>query len=326
MFINDRSIALRSAILLFVILAAAFTAGCLSEAKTTTTTTATNSRDIACLAVSSDGTKMVYGKLVGSEINLYLREVSASATGEIALTNDSSENICVRGAISGTSVIFSSNRSGVYRIYSVKTDDTSVVELIDDPAYDLLDASFSKSGQTIVFAGIDRAKNGVSQIYTADADGQNLKIITSSETAKRKPTVSADGKIVLFQKKVNERWALYYVDISKNDGVENKFYDQSASNIDIFDPEFLASGAQTTSGAEEVVFIHGQAGVSVSVERRYFAFEQSKTIKDFSNYYYFIQPAASANGTLLYLQKLNSGRFNVWKTNLNGTSFTQITF
>jgi len=312
-------------VLLFVILTISFAAGCLSEKATTTTVT--NSRDVACVAISSDGSKMVYGKLIGSEINLYLRDVSATATGEIALTYDSSENVCVRGGISGTKVVFSSNKSGTHRIYSLTTDNTTSVELVSDPAYDLLDVAFSKSGQSIVFCGIDRAKTTVSQIYMTDADGQNLKIITSSESLKRKPTVSADGKIVLFQKKVNEHWALYYVDISKNDGIESKFLDQTDSNLDAFDPEFLASGAQTTSGVEEIVFIHGQAGVSVSIERRTFAYQQSRLIRDFSNSYYFIQPsAAGTTNALLYLQKLNSARFYVWKTDLNGSISTQITF
>lgn len=273
---------------------------------------------------TTDNKYAYYSRAKGSESNIYLRELDATA--EISLTSDSSENICVRGSVFGNDILFSSNKTGTFRVYKMALDGTLPVDILRNLSYNFIDAAFSKNGQFIVFSAVQRTDSNYSQICTADTNGGNFKQITSTDSLKRKPTVSADNTLVMFQKKVNNNWGLYYVDLKADDKIEHEFLVET--NLDAFDPEFLSSNAQSVKGAEEIIYIHGKIGVSVRMERSYIINKAVKIVKTFSNYYYFDQPAVSADGSkVLFLQKLLSGnRFDVWRTDLNGTSFGQFSF
>jgi Tol biopolymer transport system component len=270
---------------------------------------------------TTDNKYAYYSRSKGGEANIYLKELGA--TTEISLTSDSSENLCVRGGVFGNDILFSSNKSGTFRIYKMALNGTSPVDILRNLNYNFLDAAFSKNGQFVVFSAVQRTDSNYSQICTADTGGGNFKQITSTDSLKRKPTVSADNTLVMFQKKVNNNWGLYYVDLKADDKIEHEFLVET--NLDAFDPEFLSSNAQSVKGAEEIIYIHGKIGVSVRMERSYIINKAIKVVKNFSNYYYFDQPAVSADGSkVLFLQKIISGnRFDVWKTDLNGTSFGQ---
>ncbi|HOT74164.1 MAG TPA: hypothetical protein PK467_00140 [Candidatus Wallbacteria bacterium] len=298
--------------------------GCFSEIKSTQKEQSVyKGIDHSNAGVTTDNKFMYFNRSKGSEVNVYLREITA--TGEIALTYDSNENICVRGCSFGKDILFSSNKSGTFRVYKMNFENTAPVDILRNQSYNFLDAAFSKNGQFIVFSAIDRSDANYSQICMSDAGGENFKIITSTETLKRKPTVSADNNLVMFQKKVNGYWGLYYVDLAAADKVEKEFLVET--NLDVFDPEFLASNAQSVSGMEELIYMHGRTGSSVRMERAYLNSKAINVVKNFSTYYYFNQPAVSNDGkTVLFLQKPISGsRFDVWKTTLGGYSFTQLT-
>jgi|GEM_PF-5196981 len=312
-------------ILIFVIIILSLTAfGCLSELESTQKdTTSYTGIDYANVGFTTDGKSMYYNKAKGSENNIFLREIAG--TLETALTYDSNENLCVRGAVYNNLILFSSNKEGAFRVYKMALDGTVPIDILRNSNYDFQDAAFSKDGTFVVFSAIDRADANYSQICMADLEGQNFTILTSTDSLKRKPTVSSDNKIVMFQKKVNNYWGLYYIDISKGDKIENEFLVES--NIDSYDPEFLTSSAQTTENAEELVYIRGRAGTSVRMESAYFANKTYTIIKNFSTYYYFCQPAVSVDGSaLLFTQKpLSGNRFDIWKTDLYATTQTQIT-
>jgi Tol biopolymer transport system component len=273
--------------------------------------------------ITTSGVSMYFTRMKGSDSNIFLRDIAG--TVETALTYDSNENMCVRGCSFGSDFLYSSNKSGAFRIYKITFENTTPVDLLGNPSYDFLDAAYSKNGQFVVLSAIDRADANYSQICMADANGENFKIITSTETLKRKPTVSADNNFVMFQKKVNGYWGLYYVDISAGDKVEKEYL--AESNMDAFDPEFMASNAQSVSGVEEVIYMHGRAGSSARMERAYPSTKAVGVIRDFSSYYYFSQPAISNDGkTILFLQRTLSGsRFDIWKTSKTGVTLTQLT-
>jgi len=273
---------------------------------------------------TTDNKYAYYSRSKGGEANIYLRQLDATA--EISLTFDSSENLCVRGGVFGGNILFSSNKTGAFRIYKMALNGTSPVDILRNVNYNFLDAAFSKNGQFVVFSAVQRTDSNYCQICTADTGGGNFKQITSTDSLKRKPTVSADNTIVMFQKKVNNHWGLYYVDLKADDKIEHEFLVET--NLDAFDPEFLSSNAQSVKGAEEIIYLHGKIGVSVRMERSYMINKAVMVVKNFSNYYYFDQPAVSADGSkVLFLQKIQSGnRFDVWKTDLNGTSFSQFSY
>ncbi len=314
---------------IFVFLAAILylitAAGCFSEIKGTQKEESSyKGIDYSNAGITTDNKYIYYNRSKNSEFNIYLKELDATA--EIALTYDSNENICVRGCSYGDQILFSSNKSGTFRVYKMAINSTQPVDILGNLSYNFLDAAFSKNGQFIVFSAIQRTDSEYSQICTADSDGGNFQQITSTDSLKRKPTVSSDNSMVLFQKKVNGYWGLYYVDLNAGDKIEHEFLVES--NLDAFDAEFLASNAQSVSGVEELIYMHGRAGSSARIERAYFINKTVNVVKNFSTYYYFNQPVVSNNGAIvLFLQKpLSGNRFDIWKTDLNGSAYTQLTF
>lgn len=309
-------------------------AGCLPESKPSSTNTAvTGARDYISVAPLQDGTGMVYSRAAGREVNIFYRKFDS--TGEIALTWDSNENILLRGGIYGDKIVFSSNRSGSqYRLYTLTLTSTQPVEIVADAKFNLMDPAFSKDGTRIVFAAIDANNSSVSQIFSCASDGSDLKMLTSSDSMKRKPTLSTGGSWVMFQKKGEQKWGLYYVDIVSGDKVERIFL--AESSFDSFDPEFLPKSAKEFTGDEELLYVRGVTGTSVRIELVYFvpgsdgtlSPRESRVVRNFSDYYYYNQPSVSNDGKLvLHLQKYSSAnRYDIIKTDLYGNYPTQISY
>lgn len=264
--------------------------------------------------IATDCVTMYFTRYRGAAGNIITRAIDG--TLETALTSDSYDNRCVRGCSFGGDLLYSSNKSGTFRVYKISFGGTSPVDLLRSAGSDFLDAAYSKDGKFIVFTAIDRSDANRSHICMVDSAGENFQILTSSESLKRKPTVSAGNSIVMFQKKVDGYWGLYYVDLKAADKVEKEFF--AEPSLDSFDPEFLASNAQTSPGAEEVIFMHGKIGSSVRMIRALFSNKVYSIVKNFSGYYYFSQPAVSNDGkTVLFIQRpLGGGRDDVWKTTL----------
>ncbi|HNY10400.1 MAG TPA: hypothetical protein PKK26_02305 [Candidatus Wallbacteria bacterium] len=319
-------------ILFFITL---LSAGCLNELKTESASTSAKGTNYISAAVSYDGAGMFYSRSFGeSEANIYYRQFDK--TEETAITNDSSENICVRGAAYDQYLIYSSKKStGTMKLYKISSSNTTPVELLSAKNFNPMDATFSKNGQFIVFAAVDNSgSTEYSQICTCDINGGNFTTLTTSDSLKRNPTVSADNSTIMFQKKIDQHWGLCYIDATGVNKIEKEFLVESS--FDSLYPEFLASGAKEFTTDEELLYVHGTVGTSVRIELAYltsssdktYTFREGRVIKDFSNYNYYTQPAASIDGkTLLYFQKITSNSiFNIFKTNLYGYMPTQITY
>jgi len=308
----------KNVLFLLLIFLAQLSAGCLNELKTNTTPVSAAGINYASAAVSYDSAGMFFSRSFGgSEANIYYRQFDK--TEEIAITNDSNENICVRGAAYDQFLIYSSkNSSGAVKLYKISSPNTTPVEILSAKNFSPMDAAFSKDGQFIVFSAVDNSgSTDYSQICSCDINGGNFKTLTTSDSLKRKPTVSSNNSTVMFQKKVDQRWGLYYVDAAGTEKIEKEFLVETS--FDATDPEFLSSGAKEFTNDEEVAYVHGSAGTSVRIEVAYltpssnntYAFREGRIIKDFSNYYYYTQPAVSRNGKIfLFLQKItNKSRF-----------------
>ena len=325
----------KNVLFLILVFLAQLSAGCLSELPTTKPATSTGGINYSSVAVSYDSAGMFYSRSFGeSEANIYYKKFGT--TEEVAITNDSNENICVRGSAYDKLLIYSSkNSSGAVKLYKITSPATTPVEILSAKNFNPLDATFSKNGQFIVFAAVDNSgSTEYSQICSCDINGGNFKTLTTSDSLKRKPTVSSNNSTIMFQKKKDQRWGLCYVYTTGTENIEKEFLVESS--FDSFDPEFLASGAKEFTNDEELIYIHGSAGTSVRMELAYltsssdntYTFREGRVIKDFSNYYYYTQPAASIDGkVLLYLQgQTNKSRFNIFKTNLYGYTPAQLTY
>lgn len=91
-------------------------------------------------------------------------------------------------------ILFISNRSNNYDIYTMTVDGNNVMRLTNSPAYDG-SCSFSPDNSKILFVSY---KGGKGQIYSMDSDGNNKKQLTTTEGFNIRPTFSSNGKEIVF--------------------------------------------------------------------------------------------------------------------------------
>jgi len=95
----------------------------------------------------------------------------------------------------GKSLAFTSQRGGrdILNLMDVKSRE--VYKRIDFELDQVLSPGWSPDGQSLVFAGL---QNGVSDLYTVDADGSNLKQLTKDRYGDAQPQWSPDGTTIVF--------------------------------------------------------------------------------------------------------------------------------
>ncbi|MEZ7892442.1 MAG: hypothetical protein QMC67_11895 [Candidatus Wallbacteria bacterium] len=294
---------------------AALLTGCLQQAPASTETTYTGIDYSNVAFLGSDQTKMIFNKSINNEVNIYMRDISDSTSAEIAITYDSKENLCVRGCSYLKNIVFTSNKNGSYQLYKTSSDNTSeVTQLTSDSNSKFLDAAYSRDGSYIVFTAISTTETDKSCICTYNTSTRAFNSeITSADGIKRKPTMSSDNRYILYQKKVNNRWGLYYVDLN-NPTYENEFL--ANSSVDYYDAEF---------NSQSLFFMYGTAGTQAYMGACAFPNKSIYPVdnKDYS--YYCNQPTVSNDvKTTLYLQKNSSSKFNIWKYTSSGHK--QITY
>ncbi|MEP6596302.1 MAG: hypothetical protein ABJA71_10165 [Ginsengibacter sp.] len=94
----------------------------------------------------------------------------------------------------GKKIVFESNRSGNFEIYTIHTDGSNIKQLTYDTAFDGTPA-WSPDGRLIVFAS-ERDKDP--EIYIMNADGSNQKRITTAKGDDSHPKFTPDGRRIIF--------------------------------------------------------------------------------------------------------------------------------
>jgi TolB protein len=94
----------------------------------------------------------------------------------------------------GGRVVFQSNRTGVFQIYSMKADGSDVRQLSSLPE-DSYGPSYSPDGKLIAFA---HGGGGKSDIYVMSADGSGAHSLTSDGLDNSHPHWSPDGRRIIF--------------------------------------------------------------------------------------------------------------------------------
>src|SRR5882762_976110 len=94
----------------------------------------------------------------------------------------------------GSRIVFQSNRTGVFQIYSMKADGTDVRQLtsLQDASYG---PSYSPDGKLIAFA---HGSNSKSIIYVMSADGSATHSLTTDDLDNSHPHWSPDGRRIIF--------------------------------------------------------------------------------------------------------------------------------
>ncbi len=111
---------------------------------------------------------------------------------------------------SNTRIIFDSNRSGSFGIYSVATDGSDLQTIADTKDDESIPA-VSPDNSTILYARREKSASAAqSDLWMVDPDGQNARLFVKNADF---PSFSSDGKTVYFQR---ERKRIMAVDIDGN--------------------------------------------------------------------------------------------------------------
>jgi Tol biopolymer transport system component len=155
--------------------------------------------DQSGVAWSPDGTQLVYSErdLVDgaySGIHLYLTDATGSAPRAAdPACGSSCYETEASFSMDGTRLVFL--RSGVIATMDLATG--RVVELSATAAVADERPRWSPDGKKIVFSRLDKFGNG-SAVFVVDADGQNLRQLSSATLPARYPDWSPDGSRILF--------------------------------------------------------------------------------------------------------------------------------
>ncbi|MFC1629126.1 TolB family protein [Gemmatimonadota bacterium] len=117
------------------------------------------------------------------------------------------------GSSEGSSekIVFRSNRTGNYEIYSINPNGTGLQQLTFDDGDDS-EPSLAPNGRIVFHSDRD----GAVEIYSMDLDGGNVKQVTDNDARDSHPEWSPDGRLIAFQRYVF--WGNDEVYVMNSDG------------------------------------------------------------------------------------------------------------
>ncbi len=167
---------------------------------------------------SPDGTQILFQSDRDGELSIYVMDADGTNVNEIPNTEGGNY---AKWSRDGSKIAFFTERDGNTEIVIVNPDGSDPVNLTKNPATDET-PSWTSDGQKIAFqtnrgsvpkvdenGEIQRANYG---IYIMDADGTNQTEITGFDTNDENPSISPDGKHVVYQSYINDGLAIVAVD------------------------------------------------------------------------------------------------------------------
>jgi len=173
------------------------------------------------LSWSPDGTKLVFSTEIDFEYELVISDLNGDVITQ--LTDSSKypgENLNWHPSWSpdGTEIIFSSNfKKGDFDIYKIRLDEPeNIIQLTNLFSSVEWTPTWSPDGTEIIFSG-NRGESW--DIYIMDANGENLRQLTSFEGSEIFPTWSPDGNWIAFGGDQNDRMEVF---IMRKDGTDTR--------------------------------------------------------------------------------------------------------
>ncbi len=209
-------------------------------------------------------------------------------------------------------IIFASNRSGNFEIYSSNLDGSDLKQLTDEPGIDA-DPELSPDGSKIVFYS-DRSGN--KEIYVMDVDGGNLSQLTDDPALDEMPAWSPNGKVIAFVSNRSGNTDIYLVRL---DGTQTAAYttwpsDEAHPTWSPTDPEIAF---MSTKDGDFEIYVMGTDG---------------KTRQLTDNNYYDADPDWSPNGRFIVfsadpkrIKPTDAQNTNLYLIEPNGTGLQQVT-
>ncbi|GAB4461565.1 MAG: hypothetical protein Kow0031_40610 [Anaerolineae bacterium] len=121
------------------------------------------------------------------------------------LTNSPADDIQPAWSPDGRQVVFSSGRTGSFKIFTVAADGGNPVQLTGGRGFDEWPA-WSPDGRQLAFVS-DR--DGNAEIYRVDADGANLRRLTDNPAEDWPVSWSPGGRWLVFGSNRDGNWNLY---------------------------------------------------------------------------------------------------------------------
>lgn len=148
---------------------------------------------------SPDGKRIVFTSNRDGNTNIYTMNIDGSNV--VRLTNVQAEEQAPAWSPDGTKILFGSNRDGNTELYVMNADGSGQTRLTFNPTYDGGPARFSPDGKMIAFArstGIIGPDFYNFNIYTMNADGSDVKQLTTDKEYDTGPIWSPDGHKIAF--------------------------------------------------------------------------------------------------------------------------------
>jgi len=169
---------------------------------------------------SPDGKKIVFTSNRDGNGNIYSMNIDGS--GVTRLTNVSAEEQAPTWSPDGSKIVFESNRDGNFELYVMNLDGSGQKRLTFDPRTDGGPARFSPDGTKIAFA-----RSGATEgpdyynfdIYTMNADGSDVKQLTTDKEYDAGPVWSPDGSKIAFVSAREKNFDLFVMNPDGSDQV-----------------------------------------------------------------------------------------------------------
>ena len=153
------------------------------------------------------------------------------------ITNNSASELNPVVSNNGEKIAFSSDRNGDYDLYVMNSDGSNVQRLTQLNNLYIIRATWSPDDSKLAFNAV--GSSGYQNIYSINADGTNMKLLTDDEGNDKLPSWSPDGSKIAFN---SERF-----DASKEDYADGE--DIFTVNADGGSIEFVTENDATNTNA-----------------------------------------------------------------------------
>jgi Tol biopolymer transport system component len=170
-------------------------------------------------AFSPDGSKITFTRndQSGNTSDIYIVNIDGSQL--VQITNDQARNQGSSFSPDGKKILFCRSEFAVNQtnVYMMNIDGSNKIQLTGDSnpssTYESsFPAHFSPDGKKIVFESI-RDGNREGAIYTMNADGSNVTILTDSSVSNLFPRYSPEGTKIVFRSKRDGNWEIYTMNV-----------------------------------------------------------------------------------------------------------------
>jgi uncharacterized protein (TIRG00374 family) len=148
--------------------------------------------------------KIIVSILIVSSIVFGVLSIQSRADGAGNADKPTMEELNARTALATKlkgHIVFDSNRSGTFGIYSMNTNGGDIRTLFDSKDHEQF-PNISPDGKLIAFARSEKlARNAFADIWVMDSDGKNARKLADNGSF---PSFSADGKRIYFERTRNK--------------------------------------------------------------------------------------------------------------------------